>query len=195
MKLLFASSNQHKIEEIKSILPEGIELISLKDIDFEEEIPETSDTIEGNALQKANYLSEKLSIPCFADDTGLIIPSLNNEPGVISARYAGPQRNSDDNMNLVLEKLADKNDRSAYFLTVIALNLNGENFLFEGRVDGEIITNKRGEMGFGYDPIFVPENKTKTFAEMDSKEKNEISHRSRAVNKLIHFLHTKNHQR
>ena len=194
MKLLFASSNQHKIEEIKAILPEGIELLSLKDIDFEGEIPETSDTIEGNALQKANYLSEKLSIPCFADDTGLIIPSLNNEPGVFSARYAGPQRNSDDNMNLVLDKLADKNDRSAYFSTVIALNLNGENFLFEGRVDGEIITVKRGEMGFGYDPIFVPENGAKTFAEMDAKDKNEISHRARAVNKLIHFLHTKNHQ-
>lgn len=194
MKLLFASSNQHKIDEIKSILPEGIELLSLKDIDFEGEIPETSDTIEGNALQKANYLSEKLSIPCFADDTGLIIPSLNNEPGVFSARYAGPQRNSDDNMNLVLEKLETKNDRSAYFLTVIALNLKGENFLFEGRVDGEIISDKRGEMGFGYDPIFIPEKGTKTFAEMDSKEKNEISHRARAVNKLIHFLHTKNHQ-
>jgi XTP/dITP diphosphohydrolase len=193
MKLLFASSNQHKIEEIKSILPAGIELLSLKDIDFEGEIPETSDTIEGNALQKANYLSNKLSIPCFADDTGLIIPSLNNEPGVYSARYAGPQRNSEDNMNLVLEKLGDKNDRSAYFLTVIALNLNGENFLFEGKVDGEIITEKRGEMGFGYDPIFVPENGLKTFAEMNSNEKNEISHRSRAVNKLIHFLHTKNH--
>ncbi|MFN5983042.1 MAG: RdgB/HAM1 family non-canonical purine NTP pyrophosphatase [Fluviicola sp.] len=194
MKLLFASSNQHKIEEIKSILPAGIELLSLKDIDFEGEIPETSDTIEGNALQKANYLSDKLSIPCFADDTGLIIPSLNNEPGVYSARYAGPQRNPEDNMNLVLEKLGDKNDRSAYFLTVIALNLNGENFLFEGKVDGEIITEKRGEMGFGYDPIFVPENGLKTFAEMNSNEKNEISHRSRAVNKLIHFLHTKNHQ-
>lgn len=194
MKLLFASSNQHKIEEIKAILPEGIELISLKDIDFEGEIPETSDTIEGNALQKANYLSEKLSIPCFADDTGLVIPSLNNEPGVFSARYAGPQRSSDDNMNLVLEKLANKNDRSAYFLTVIALNLNGENHLFEGKVEGEIISEKRGEMGFGYDPIFVPENSTKTFAEMDAKEKSEISHRSRAVNKLIHFLHIKNHQ-
>jgi XTP/dITP diphosphohydrolase len=194
MKLLFASSNQHKIEEIKAIIPEGIELLSLKDIDFEGEIPETSDTIEGNALQKANYLSEKLSIPCFADDTGLIIPSLNNEPGVYSARYAGPQRNAEDNMNLVLDKLTTENNRSAYFLTVIALNINGENHLFEGKVEGEIISEKRGEMGFGYDPIFVPENGSKTFAEMDAKTKNEISHRARAVNKLIHFLHTKNHQ-
>lgn len=193
MKLLFASSNQHKIEEIKSILPEGFELLSLKDLDFEGEIPETSDTIEGNALQKANYLSEKLSIPCFADDTGLIIPSLNNEPGVYSARYAGPQRNADDNMNLVLQKLENQSDRSAFFLTVIALNLNGENFLFEGKVDGEIISEKRGEMGFGYDPIFIPTESDKTFAEMNSEEKNKISHRSRAVNKLIHFLHTKNH--
>lgn len=194
MKLLFASSNEHKIEEIKAILPEGIELLSLKDIDFEGEIPETSDTIEGNALQKANYLTEKLSIPCFADDTGLIIPSLNNEPGVFSARYAGPQRNAEDNMNLVLEKLADKTDRSAYFLTVIALNINGENHLFEGKVEGEIISEKRGKMGFGYDPIFVPIESDKTFAEMDSQEKNKISHRSRAVNKLIHFLHTKTHK-
>lgn len=193
MKLLFASSNQHKIEEIKSILPEGFELLSLKDLDFEGEIPETSDTIEGNALQKANYLSEKLSIPCFADDTGLIIPSLNNEPGVYSARYAGPQRNADDNMNLVLQKLENQSDRSAFFLTVIALNLNGENFLFEGKVDGKIISEKRGEMGFGYDPIFIPTESDKTFAEMNSEEKNKISHRSRAVNKLIHFLHTKNH--
>lgn len=193
MKLLFASSNQHKIEEIKSILPEGFELLSLKDLDFEGEIPETSDTIEGNALQKANYLSEKLSIPCFADDTGLIIPSLNNEPGVYSARYAGPQRNADDNMNLVLQKLENQSDRSAFFLTVIALNLNGENFLFEGKVDGKIISEKRGEMGFGYDPIFIPTESDKTFAEMNSEKKNKISHRSRAVNKLIHFLHTKNH--
>lgn len=188
MKLLFASANQHKIEEIRSMLPANFELIGLKDIDFHEDIPETQDTIPGNAIQKATYLADKLNIPCFADDTGLIIPALNGEPGVYSARYAGPQKNAEDNMNLVMEKLKDKEDRSAYFLTAIALNLNGEIHLFEGKVDGEIIAEKRGTEGFGYDPIFIPENGELTFAEMSSEEKNKLSHRARALTKMLEFL-------
>ncbi len=191
MKLLFASANNHKIEEIKSLLPKGIELISLADIDFHDEIPETSDTIEGNAILKAQFLAEKLEIPCFADDTGLVIPSLNGEPGVYSARYAGEDRIADNNMNLVLTKLENQTDRNAHFLTVIALQLNGTTHLFEGRVNGEIISNKRGTNGFGYDPIFEPENKGKTFAEMTSEEKNSISHRARALEKMILFLKEK----
>jgi XTP/dITP diphosphohydrolase len=188
MKLLFASSNQHKITEIKLLLPAGIELLSLADIDFHDEIPETAETIEGNAILKAEYLTNKLNIPCFADDTGLVIPSLNGEPGVYSARYAGEQRNADDNMNLVLSKLESQTDRSAYFLTVIALQLNGKTHLFEGRVEGRIISEKRGSNGFGYDPIFEPENQGRTFAEMNSDEKNSLSHRARALEKMIAFL-------
>lgn len=189
MKLLFASANQHKIDEIRSMLPDKYELIGLKDIDFHEDIPETQDTIPGNAIQKATYLADKLNMPCFADDTGLIIPALNGEPGVYSARYAGPQKNAEDNMNLVIEKLKNKEDHSAYFLTAIALNLNGEIHLFEGKVEGHIITEKRGAEGFGYDPIFIPENSTKTFAEMSSEEKNHLSHRARALKKMLAFLH------
>ena len=190
MKLLFASGNQHKIDEVRSMLPENIELVGLKDIQFYDDIPETQDTIPGNAIQKATFLADKLQIPCFADDTGLIIPALNGEPGVYSARYAGAQKNPEDNMKLVLEKLAGKSDRSAYFLTAIALQLNGETHLFEGRVDGEIISEKRGEHGFGYDPIFVPENGSKTFAEMNADEKNACSHRARALQKMIAILET-----
>jgi len=188
MKILFASSNENKIKEIKALLPEGYELVSLADIDFHEEIPETGDTIEENAIQKATYLAGKLSIPCFADDTGLVIPKLKGEPGVYSARYAGKQRNADDNMNLVLEKLNNKTARSAHFLTVIALHIFNKTVVFEGKIDGTIITEKRGTHGFGYDPIFVPENETRTFAEMSAEEKNSMSHRGRALEKMIDFL-------
>ncbi len=188
MKILFASSNENKIKEIKALLPEGIELVSLADIDFHEEIPETSPTIEENAIQKATFLADKLSIPCFADDTGLVIPKLKGEPGVYSARYAGEQRNADDNMNLVLQKLENRTARSAHFLTVIALHIFNKTVVFEGQVDGTITTEKRGTNGFGYDPIFVPENETRTFAEMSSEEKNAISHRGRALVKMIDFL-------
>lgn len=188
MKLLFASSNEHKIAEIKAILPNGIQLISLKEIHFYDEIPETADTIEGNAIQKATFLAEKMNIPCFADDTGLIIPALNGEPGVYSARYAGPQRNADDNMDLVLEKLTDEHDRSAYFTTVIALYINHKVQVFEGKVEGKIIRDKRGTNGFGYDPIFRPEHSDKTFAEMSSEEKNSMSHRAQALEKMIDYL-------
>ncbi len=188
MKILFASSNENKIKEIKALLPEGYELVSLKDINFHEEIPETADTIEENAIQKATYLADKLSIPCFADDTGLVIPKLKGEPGVYSARYAGEQRNADDNMNLVLEKLNNKTARSAHFLTVIALHIFNKTVVFEGKIDGTITTEKRGTNGFGYDPIFIPENETRTFAEMSAEEKNGMSHRGRALEKMINFL-------
>ncbi|MNK33126.1 Non-canonical purine NTP pyrophosphatase [compost metagenome] len=188
MKLLFASSNEHKIAEIKALLPHGFQLISLKEIQFYDEIPETSDTIEGNAIQKATFLAEKMNIPCFADDTGLIIPGLNGEPGVYSARYAGSQRNADDNMNLVLDKLKDKSDRSAHFSTVIALYIHHKVHVFEGKIEGEIGTEKRGTNGFGYDPIFLPENSEKTFAEMTAEEKNGMSHRSKALEKMMVYL-------
>lgn len=190
-KLVFASANQNKIKEIKSILPASFELVTLDELGFYEEIPETSPTISGNAIQKTTFLKDKLALDCFSDDTGLIIPALNNEPGVYSARYAGPQRNADDNMDLVLEKLADKNDRSAYFMTTIALWYEGELHLFEGKVTGEIITTKKGEQGFGYDPIFIPEHQGKTFAEMTLAEKSKFSHRARAIEKMIAFLNSK----
>ena len=188
MKLLFASSNEHKIAEIKAILPHGVQLISLKEIHFHDEIPETADTIEGNAIQKATFLAEKMNIPCFADDTGLIIPALNGEPGVYSARYAGPQRNADDNMDLVLEKLKDQPDRSAHFTTVIALYINHKVHVFEGKVEGKIGRDKRGTNGFGYDPIFRPDHSDKTFAEMSSEEKNSMSHRAQALEKMMDYL-------
>lgn len=188
MKILFATGNINKVNEVKSMLPEHFELLSLKDIDLSEDIPETSKTIEGNAIQKANYITEKFDLNCFADDTGLEIYSLNNEPGVYSARYAGNQRNDDDNMSLVQERLAIQKDRSARFKTVIALNLNGEQHLFEGIVEGKIVESKRGTNGFGYDPIFEPENCGKTFAELTLEEKNTMSHRARAFKKMITFL-------
>lgn len=188
MKLLFASSNEHKIAEIKAILPHGLQLISLKEIQFHDEIPETADTIAENAIQKATFLADKMHIPCFADDTGLVIPSLNGEPGVYSARYAGSQRDAQDNMDLVLEKLKDQSDRKAYFTTVIALYINHKVHLFEGRINGTIITEKRGSNGFGYDPIFVPEGSEKTFAEMTSDEKNGMSHRGRSLAKMTEYL-------
>jgi XTP/dITP diphosphohydrolase len=188
MKILFASSNENKIKEIRALLPSGIELVTLADIDFHEEIPETSPTIEENAVQKATFLADKLSIPCFADDTGLVIPKLKGEPGVYSARYAGEQRNADDNMNLVLEKLKNKTARSAHFLTVIALHIFNKTVIFEGKVEGTIIDEKRGTNGFGYDPIFVPEGGTLTFAEMSAEQKNAMSHRGRALAKMVDFL-------
>lgn len=188
MKLLFASSNEHKIAEIKAILPHGLQLISLKEIQFHDEIPETADTIAENAIQKATFLADKMHIPCFADDTGLVIPSLNGEPGVYSARYAGSQRDAQDNMDLVLKKLNGQSDRKAYFTTVIALYINHKVHLFEGRINGTIITEKRGSNGFGYDPIFVPEGSDKTFAEMTADEKNGMSHRGRSLAKMTEYL-------
>lgn len=189
MKLLFASSNQHKITEIKSLLPNGYELISLTDIGFHDEIPETAITIQGNAVLKTEFLvNNKLSTNCFSDDSGLVIPALNGEPGVYSARYAGVQRNDNDNMDLVLEKLKSISNRSAYFITVIALWWKDEIHLFEGKVEGEILHEKRGSNGFGYDPIFQPVGQLLSFAEMNSDEKNKLSHRARALEKLIDFI-------
>ena len=188
MKLVFASSNKNKIFEIQSMLPETIQILSLEDIGCMEEIPETADTIEGNAILKADYISNKYGYDCFADDTGLEVAALNGEPGVFSARYAGEQRNSDDNMDKLLDNLSDKNNRKAQFKTVIALNINGKQDLFTGIAKGEITFEKTGTKGFGYDPIFQPIGYKETFAELSLEIKNEISHRGKATQKLINFL-------
>ncbi|MRX67262.1 XTP/dITP diphosphohydrolase [Flavobacterium resistens] len=190
MKLVFASNNKNKIKEIQSILNGSIQLLSLEDIGCHEEIPETADTIEGNAILKANYVTEKYGYDCFADDTGLEVKALNGEPGVYSARYAGEQKNADDNMNKLLEALKNKENRSAQFKTVIALNLDGKQHLFTGLAKGTITLNKTGNQGFGYDPIFQPENYSETFAELSSEIKNKISHRAKAIEQLIDFLNS-----
>lgn len=188
MQIVFASSNKNKIFEIQSILPETIQILSLEDIGCLEEIPETSTTIEGNAILKANYVTSKYGYDCFADDTGLEVAVLNGAPGVFSARYAGEQRNSDDNMNKLLHALSDKSNRKAQFKTVIALNINGKQELFTGIAEGEITLEKTGTKGFGYDPIFQPIGYEETFAELSLEIKNEISHRGKATQKLINFL-------
>jgi len=186
--LVFATNNIHKIKEISSILGNRIMLKSLKDIGCYDDIPETGETIEENALQKARYIYGRYGIDCFADDTGLEVEALSNEPGVYSARYAGENVTYDDNTNKVLQKLKGKNNRKACFRTVIALIIEGKEQLFEGRIDGEIIHEKRGREGFGYDPVFIPAGHDKTFAEMDPGEKNSISHRALASKKLEEFL-------
>jgi|TARA_B110000093_G_C12879789_1_gene371388 XTP/dITP diphosphohydrolase len=188
MKILFATSNLNKAAEVSSMLPEHFEILTLKDIDHTEDIPETSPTIKGNAMQKANFILENYKIECFADDTGLEINALDGEPGVVSARYAGEDRSDDANMALVLEKLNNESDRSAQFRTVIALNIKDMQLVFEGIVKGTILKVGRGENGFGYDPIFEPENCGKSFAEMTMEEKNSYSHRARAFAKMIEYL-------
>lgn len=190
MKLVFASNNKNKIKEIQSILNGSIQLLSLSEIGCYEEIPETAATIEGNAILKANYVTEKYGYDCFADDTGLEVNALNGEPGVYSARYAGEQKDSNDNMNKLLEALKNQSDRSAQFKTVIALNLKGTQYLFTGIVKGTITLDKTGNQGFGYDPVFQPENYTETFAELTSEIKNKISHRAKATRQLIDFLNS-----
>ncbi|OXA76175.1 XTP/dITP diphosphohydrolase [Flavobacterium aquidurense] len=190
MKLVFASNNLNKIKEIQSILNGSIQLLSLEDIGCHEEIPETANTIEGNAILKADYITQKYGYDCFADDTGLEVAALNGEPGVYSARYAGEQKNADDNMNKLLTALKDKSDRSAQFKTVIALNLNGQQHLFTGLAKGGITMDKAGNHGFGYDPIFQPETYKETFAELSSEIKNKISHRAKATQQLIDFLNS-----
>ena len=190
MNLVFASNNKNKIAEIQSMLPESIKILSLEDINCLEDIPETADTIEGNAILKADYVTEKYGYDCFADDTGLEVNALNGEPGVYSARYAGEQKNADDNMDKLLEALKNEENRSAQFKTVITLNLNGKQYLFTGIAKGEITLTKKGTNGFGYDPIFKPENFTETFAELPLETKNEIGHRGKAVKQLIDFLST-----
>lgn len=188
MQLVFASNNKNKIREVQSMLPETIKILSLEDIGCFEEIPETADTIEGNAILKADYVTKNYGHDCFADDTGLEVNSLDGAPGVFSARYAGLQCNPDDNMNKLLQALSHKNDRTARFKTVVALNLGGKQKLFTGIADGEITLEKTGTGGFGYDPIFKPAGYNETFAEISAEIKNEISHRGKATHELIKFL-------
>ena len=187
-KLVFATNNAHKLEEISSILGKKIELLSLKDIECEANIPETADTLEGNATQKAEYIYKNYGLDCFADDTGVEVEALNGAPGIYSARYAGDGHDSESNMKKLLENLQGKENRKAQFRTAICLIMNGEKYLFEGIVKGEIIQEKRGGAGFGYDPIFVPEGYNLTFAELGNDIKNTISHRAKAVEKLCDFL-------
>jgi XTP/dITP diphosphohydrolase len=188
MKLVFATNNKHKLEELQAILGDHFTLLSLKDIECFDEIPEEQPTLEGNASQKAYYIYDKFGMNCFADDTGLEIEALNGEPGVFSARYAGEDKNSEANMNKVLDKLAKINEREARFRTVISLVIDGEEKQFEGIVNGEILKEKRGDSGFGYDPIFKPKGFDQSFAEMGLDDKNKISHRGRAVQKLVDYL-------
>ena len=188
MKIVFATNNPNKIIEIQSMLPANIEIISLENIGCFEEIEETAITIEGNAILKANYVTQKYGFDCFADDTGLEVEVLNGEPGVFSARYAGENKNANDNMDKLLNNLKDEINRKAQFKTVIALNFLGKQHLFTGIAEGKITTEKRGNWGFGYDPIFQPENFNSTFAELDLEIKNKISHRGKATQELIDFL-------
>ncbi|MDP5230026.1 MAG: non-canonical purine NTP diphosphatase [Cellulophaga sp.] len=190
MKLVFATHNQNKVREVQPLFPENIELLSLTDIGCHEEIPETSDTIKGNAILKANFVTEHYGYDCFADDTGLLVDVLDGAPGVLSARYAGKEKGSEANMNKLLNALLDKTNRKAHFKTVIALNIHKEQFLFEGKAEGEIIIEKKGSQGFGYDPIFKPDGFNETFAELSLEIKNSISHRGKAIQKLINYLNT-----
>ena len=193
MKLVFASNNKNKIQEIQALVPNTIQILSLEDIGCTEDIPETADTIEGNAILKANYVTEKYGYDCFADDTGLEVEALNGAPGVYSARYAGEQKDANDNMDKLLSELKDKSNRKANFKTVIALNLNGNQNLFTGIINGKIIEEKMGTNGFGYDPIFVADGYQKSFAELTMEEKATISHRGIAVKELVTFLQRQNH--
>lgn len=188
MKLVFATNNKNKIREIKEILGNKFDVLSLDDIGCKEDIPETQPTIEGNAMQKAEYVFAKYNVNCFADDTGLEVEALNGKPGVYSARYAGLQRNSNDNIDKLLKELETKSNKNARFKTVVALIIDGTKTDFTGIVEGKIITEKKGEKGFGYDPVFVPKGYTQTFAEMPANEKNAISHRGRAIRKLVDYL-------
>ena len=196
MKIVFATNNQHKLQEVRQILGEAFEVVGLKDIGCTEDIPETADTLEGNALQKARYVHEHYGYDCFADDTGLEVEALDGAPGVHTARYAelfgkGETHNSDANMNLLLKNLANKSNRNARFRTVIAFIYQGQEHLFEGICPGTILSERRGTEGFGYDPIFQPEGYDRCFAEMAAEQKNAISHRGRATQKLAEFLCSK----
>ncbi|TLP81224.1 non-canonical purine NTP diphosphatase [Maribacter sp. ACAM166] len=188
MQLVFATHNANKLKEIQQLIPSFIELVSLDTLGCTADIPETANTLEGNARLKADFITRTYQLPCFADDTGLLVHSLNGEPGVYSARYAGIENNSQANMTKLLHNLKDKEDRAAHFKTVIALNINDETHLFEGKVEGVITTNQKGEHGFGYDPIFKPNGYDQTFAQLPLSVKNEISHRGRAFKQLIAYL-------
>ena len=189
-KFVFATNNAHKLEEVTAILGDRIELLSLKDINCHADIPETADTLEGNALQKARYIAGNYRTDCFADDTGLEVEALNGAPGVYSARYAGAGHDSEANMQKLLHDMEGMENRKAQFRTVFALIINGKEHLFEGIVKGEIIKTRRGTSRFGYDPIFIPEGYTQTFAEMGNELKNKISHRAVATDKLCKFLNS-----
>lgn len=188
MKLVFATHNQHKLQEVSLLLPESIELLSLNDIGCNEEIHETGETLENNAKIKANFVTSKYGYDCFADDTGLLVDALNGAPGVFSARYAGEQKDVNDNMDKLLAELKDKSNRSARFKTVIIMNLNGEQKNFEGSIEGEILKERKGKKGFGYDPIFQPLGYDQTFAQLPLVIKNSISHRGKAMQELITYL-------
>jgi XTP/dITP diphosphohydrolase len=188
MKIVFATNNLNKLAEVQKMLPESIQLLTLKDINCFEEIEETETTLEGNAKLKANYITDKYGYNCFADDTGLEVESLHGEPGVYSARYAGKENDSEKNMQKLISELGNESNRKAQFRTAVALNLNNEQFLFEGVCKGEILETKQGTEGFGYDPIFKPNGFDSSFAEMTSEEKNSISHRGIAIRKLVEFL-------
>ncbi len=189
MELVFATNNAHKLEEVQQMVGDKFVLKSLADIGCDDDIPETGVTFQENAKQKTDYLFQKYSIDCFGDDSGLEIDALNGEPGVYSARYSG-SRDMEKNIDLVLEKLQGQQDRKARFKTVISLFLQGEQYFFEGTVEGRIIAGRTGTAGFGYDPIFIPDGYDQTFAEMSLEEKNKISHRSKAVSKLVEFLNS-----
>ena len=188
MELIFASNNKHKLEEVKSALGAGFNVVSLSDIQCYDDIPEEQPTLEGNALQKAYYIYERYHKNCFSDDTGLEIEALDGRPGVYSARYAGEHCSFEDNIRKVLSEMDGIANRKACFRTVIALILDGKEYLFEGQVNGKILTERRGKEGFGYDPVFQPEGYNVSFAQMPLEEKNKISHRGRAVEKLVEFL-------
>ena len=190
MKLVFATNNLHKLREVQEMLSNSIEVLSLKDIGCFEDIEETESTLEGNAKLKADYITEKYGFDCFADDTGLEVEALDGNPGVYSARYAGEHGNAEKNMEKLLNELQNKSSRKAKFRTIIALNLRNKQYLFEGICDGEILNEKTGVKGFGYDPIFKPSNASSSFAEMNSEEKNIISHRGIAIQELVQFLNS-----
>ncbi len=190
MKLVFATNNLNKLKEVQEILSDSIEVLSLKDIGCFEDVEETEATLEGNAKLKANHITEKYGYDCFADDTGLEVVVLNGEPGVYSARYGGEHGNSEKNMSKLLNELDDKTDRKAQFRTAIVLNFDHQQYVFEGICKGEILREKSGNGGFGYDPIFKPSGFSTSFAEMNSEEKNKISHRGIAIQKLVQFLNS-----
>lgn len=191
MKIVFATNNAHKLDEVRQVVGDNFELISLRECGVTEDIPECEPTLEGNALSKARYIYNRTGLNCFADDTGLEVDALGGEPGVRSARYATDGHDDQANKRLLLERMSECENRAAQFRTAVALILDGEEYLFEGIVRGEITRSEQGEGGFGYDPLFVPEGFTQTFAQMSGAEKNAISHRGRAVRKLAEFLKTK----
>ncbi len=192
MKLVFATNNPHKLRELQQLLGDEIHLLSLHDIDCDEEVPENQATLKGNAAEKSFFIFEKYGYNCFADDTGLEIDALNGEPGVYSARYAGKEKSTEANMAKVLDKMKETTNRKARFRTVISLVIDGKENQFEGFVEGEILREKQGTEGFGYDPIFQPVGTTQSFAEMNSEQKNKLSHRGRAVQKLVRYLKSLN---